>query len=175
MVRAISLVLIGIGQSAGCLVTKDATPRRTFLGACALMGAACAVRSGRAEVDAGLGSEIVQRWYRLWDTTKDWHQVDLLLADDFTFTSAAGDDHISKIEFKANCWDTQINYIERIDLLHVLANDDAAFVMYDCLTSNHRSLRNVEFLQFNGGRIKSIECYFGAKSNFPSAVSKRQE
>jgi hypothetical protein len=30
----------------------------------------------------------------------------MLLADNFTFTSAAGDDHISKSTFKAQCWDT---------------------------------------------------------------------
>ena len=161
-------------QDGRRVMTKDATPRRIFLGACALVGAAGAVRRGRAEVDAGPGPEMVRRWYRSWDTTKDWHQADLLLADDFTFTSAAGDDHISKTEFKANCWDTQINHIKRFDLLHVFAHDDAAFVMYDCITSNSRSLRNVEFLQFKDGRIKSIECYFGAKSNFPSAVSNRQ-
>ena len=156
-------------------MTKDATPRRIFLGACALVGVAGAVRSARAAADAGPESEMVRRWYRTWDTTKDWHQADLLLADDFTFTSAAGDDHISKTEFKANCWDTQINYIKRIDLLHVFAKDHSAFAMYDCITSNSKSLRNVEFLQFKEGKIKSIECYFGAKSSFPSAVSKKQE
>ena len=155
-------------------MTNDATPRRVFLGACALMGAA-AVGSVRAEVGAGHGPEIVRRWYKVWDTTKDWHQADSLLADDFTFTSAAGDDHISKTQFKANCWDTQIDHIKRMDLLHVSANDKEAFVMYDCLTSNSKTFRNVEFLQFRDGKIKSIECYFGAEANFPSAVSKRKE
>jgi hypothetical protein len=142
--------------------------------ACTLAAAAGFVRSGRAEEDAGLGPKLVRRWYRLWDTTKDWHKADLLLADDFTFTSAAGDDHISKNQFKTNCWDTQIDYIKRIDLLHVFANENEAFVMYDCFTRNARSLRNVEFLRFKEGRMKSIECYFGAKSNFPSAVAKRK-
>jgi hypothetical protein len=156
-------------------MANGATPRRTFLGAIGMMGAAGVVRSSSAAEDSGRGSELVRRWYRTWDTTKDWSQANSLLTDDFTFTSAAGDDHISKSEFKTNCWDTQINHIKRFDLLHVFANDKEAFALYDCITSNSRSLRNVEFLQFKEGRIKSIECYFGEKSSFPSAVSKKQE
>ena len=158
-------------------MTKAATSRRTFVGVCALLGAG-ALRGGHAEMDAKLGpanERTIQKWYQSWDTTKDWRQAVKLLADDFAFTSAAGDDHINIAQFKANCWDTQINYIKRIDLLHVFAEGDAAFVMYDCTTSNSRSLRNVEFVRLEEGRIKSIECYFGAKSNFPSAVSKKDQ
>jgi len=36
----------------------------------------------------------------------------MLLADNFTFTSAAGDDHISKSAFKTQCWDTQVDFIK---------------------------------------------------------------
>lgn len=155
-------------------MTVNKKPRRNFFGACALLGAASVVRTGRAEGDAGRGTETVRRWYAVWGT-KDWHQADLLLTDDFTFTSAAGDDHISKTKFKTSCWDTQIDYIKRFDLLHVSADDTSAFVMYDCLTSNSKTFRNVEFLRLKDGRIKSIECYFGAEGSFASAVSNRHE
>ena len=42
---------------------------------------------------------VVRKWYASWEK-KDWGPVDSLLADNFTFTSAAGDDHISKSTFK---------------------------------------------------------------------------
>ena len=153
---------------------KSVAPRRTFLGICALMGIAAGVERSRADVREGIDLQAI-RWYRMWDTTKDWSQADAMLADDFTFTSAAGDDHISKADFKKNCWDTQVGHIRRIDVLQAIADRDAAFVMYNCVTSNDKTFRNVEFLQFADGKIKSIECYFGAPSNYPSAVSKRQE
>ena len=31
------------------------------------------------------------------------------MTDNFTFTSAAGDDHISRSTFKTQCWDTQVS------------------------------------------------------------------
>ena len=156
------------------LATDHAASRRTFLGACGLIAAGAASNNAVADVHAKLDPETIRRWYRIWDTTKDWRQADSMLADDFTFTSAAGDDHISKAQFKKNCWDTQIDHIQRTDLMHIFINGDSAFVMYNCLTSNAKTFKNVEYLQFDGGRIKSIECYFGAPANYPTAVSKRQ-
>ena len=146
-----------------------ATPRRRFLGTCALIGVAASGR-GRADVPETSDLEMLRRWYRMWDTTKDWSQAGAMLADDFTFTSAAGDDHISKAAFKKKCWDTQIAHIRRFDLLQAVTNRDSAFVMYNCLTSKGNTFRNVEFLQFDGGKIKSIECYFGAPSSYASAA-----
>jgi hypothetical protein len=43
---------------------------------------------------------------------KDLGRFDHLLADSFTFSSAAGDDHISKSTFKKQCWDTQERRVE---------------------------------------------------------------
>ena len=154
---------------------NTAVPRRGFLGMCALLGAGVATGQSRAETSAELDPETVRRWYRIWETTKDWHQADAMLADDFTFTSAAGDDHISKAAFKKNCWDTQVHLISRFDLLDVFTDRDAAFVMYNGVTNKEKIFRNVEFLRFKDGRITSIECYFGAPSSYPSAVNKLQE
>jgi hypothetical protein len=57
-------------------------------------------------------------------------QFNVLLADSFTFTSAAGDDHIRKSAFKAQCWDTQADLIDRFDLEPVLGKGNEAFVKY---------------------------------------------
>jgi ketosteroid isomerase-like protein len=114
--------------------------------------------------------ELVRKWYAAWDK-KDWGPVDSLLADNFTFTSAAGDDHISKSTFKTRCWETQIDFIKHFDLETVNTGADDAFVKYLCHTKDGKSFRNVEYLRIKNGQLQSIECYFGEQSSFPSAVS----
>src|SRR5580692_12162693 len=107
--------------------------------------------------------EMVRRWYGAW-MKKDWASVDLLAADDFTFSSAAGDDHISKTKFKAQCWDTQTNFIGTFELESVLDNGSEAFVKYLCHTKNGKAFRNVEHFLFRDEKIAALECYFGEQS-----------
>ena len=114
--------------------------------------------------------EIIRKWYAAWEN-KDLGTFDTLLADNFTFSSAAGDDHISKSTFKTQCWDTQVDFIEHFDLERITTGADDAFVKYLCHTKNGKSFRNVEYLRIKNGKLESIECYFGAQSSFPSAVS----
>jgi ketosteroid isomerase-like protein len=156
-------------------MTKITVSRRNLLttGACALVGAvslpASATASASGEQNAA-NEELVRRWYAGWEK-KDWDSLDRLLADDFTFSSAAGDDHISKSTFKTRCWETQIDFIKKMDLERVTTGPDDAFVKYLCHTRNGKALRNVEYLRIKNGKLESIECYFGAQSSFPSAVS----
>ncbi len=155
---------------------KDrAMSRRTILqaGACALPAAVGIPQVASAHAETGLSPkshETIRNWYAAWEK-KDWRPVDLLLTDDFTFTSAAGDDHISKSAFKAQCWETQIDFIERFDLQRVFGSGNEAFVMYVCRTKNGKAFRNVEYLRLRDDKVEAIECYFGAQSSFPSAVS----
>jgi len=155
-------------------MTERAMSRRTVLeaGACALLAAAGVPQPARASAETGPRSksrEIVRKYYAAWET-KDWHPVDILLADDFTFSSPL-DDHISKSDFKAGCWDTQIAYIDRFDLKQVIGTNNEAFVMYVCHTTNGKTFRNVEYFRLRDDKVKAVECYFGGKSSFPSAVS----
>src|SRR5271156_2884677 len=118
---------------------NTAMSRRTVLeaGACALAALAGVPQIARARAETGVRSKsqgVVRKYYAAWET-KDWHPVDILLADDFTFSSPL-DDHISKSDFKAGCWDTQIAYIDRYDLKQVIGTDNEAFVMYVCHTTN---------------------------------------
>ncbi len=160
-------------------MTRIEVSRRKLLatGACALVGAVSL--AGPASASA-LGEqnltneEIVRNWYAGWGK-KDWGPLDNLLADNFTFTSAAGDDHISKSTFKTRCWETQIDFIGRFELERITTGTDDAFVKYLCYTKNGKSLRNVEYLRIKDGKLQSIECYFGAQSSFPSAVSTGQK
>jgi len=157
-------------------MTKITVSRRNLLttGAWALVGSVSL--PGRARASAAEGQnlaneELVRKWYAAWEQ-KDWGPVDILLADSFTFTSAAGDDHISKSTFKAQCWETQINFIKHFDLERIATGAEDAFVKYLCHTTNGKLFRNVEYLRIKNGKLESIECYFGAQSSFPSAVSK---
>ena len=156
-----------------------AMSRRNLLatGACALAGAVSLPGLASASSREGqnlMNEEVARKWYAAWEQ-KDWGPVDRLLADNFTFTSAAGDDHISKSTFKTRCWETQINFIEHFDLEQIASGAEDVFVKYLCHTKNGKSFRNVEYLRIKNGKLESLECYFGAESSFPSAVSTGQK
>jgi ketosteroid isomerase-like protein len=145
-------------------------------GMCALAAAIGVPAKATAHAATALNpkaEKIIRQYYAAWEQT-DWRQFDVLLADNFTFTSAAGDDHLSKSTFKAKCWGSQKDFIERFDLLRVFGGGNEAFVMYVCHTKNGKTLRNVEYLRLKGDQVEAIECYFGAQSSFPSAVSTTQ-
>ncbi len=157
---------------------ETAMSRRTLLGAgaCTLAVAAIIPEIAGAHAAAALNPKneaIIRKWYTQWGTTTDWHPFDILLADDFTFTSPV-DDHISKGAFKKRCWDTQNTLIAQVDLKRVVGTGNEAFVLYVGGTTNGKTFRNVEYVQVKGDQLQSIECYFGAQNNFPSAVSKQK-
>ena len=159
-------------------MTTTAVSRRNLLatGVCALVGVVSLPRLASASAPGAqnlTNGEVVRKWYAAWEK-RDWGPVDSLLADDFTFTSAAGDDHISKSTFKTRCWETQIDFIRHFDLERVTTGADDAFVKYLCHTKDGKSFRNVEYLRIKNGKLQSMECYFGARSSFPSAVSAGQ-
>ena len=142
-------------------------------GACALAAAAGLLVTARARAGTEPSTayeEIVRRWYKAWEK-KDQPQFEALMADNFTFTSAAGDDHISRSTFKTRCWDTQAKLIERSNLERVITSGEEAFVKYLCHTTNGKSFRNVEFLRVRGGKVEVLECNFGG-AGYPSAASK---
>ncbi len=156
-------------------MTSIAVSRRNLLatGACALIGAASLQGPARANASGGKNAsneDMIRKWYAAWEK-KDLGTFNSLLADNFTFTSAAGDDHISKGTFKTQCWDTQVDFIQHFDLERITTGAEDAFVKYLCHTKNGKTFRNVEYLRIKDGKLESIECYFGAQSSFPSAVS----
>ena len=70
---------------------------------------------------------------------------------------------------------TQIDFIGHFDLERITTGAEDAFVKYLCHTKDGKSFRNVEYLRIKNGKLESIECYFGAQSSFPSAVSTGQK
>jgi hypothetical protein len=70
-------------------MTERTMSRRTVLeaGACALVAAAGVPQLARANAGTELRSKsqkAVRKYYAAWET-KDWHPIDILLTDDFTF------------------------------------------------------------------------------------------
>ena len=160
-------------------MTRETVSRRKMFatGACVLAGAVAlpGAKTANASGEENQANvDIVRRWYAAWEN-KDLATFNELLADDFTFSSAAGDDHISKSTFKTRCWDTQVDFIKHFDLERVSTGADDAFVKYLCHTMNGKAFRNIEYLRIASGKLESIECYFGAESSFPSAVSNGQK
>ena len=156
-------------------MTRIELSRRKALeaGACALAGGVglLVMASAQAETVSDTGTEeIVRKWYKAW-VEKDEGQFEALMADNFTFSSAAGDDHISRSTFKTQCWDTQAKLIERSDLERVITSGNEAFVKYLCHTTNGKSFRNVEYHRVRDGKVETLECYFGG-AGYPSAASK---
>jgi hypothetical protein len=144
-------------------------------GAWALAAASGIPGIASARAQTGLSpqnDETVRQYYTGWEK-KDWRAFDMLLTDDFTFSSPL-DAHISKSAFKTGCWDTQISYIGRFDLEHMAGTGNEAFVMYLCHTTNDKTFRNVEYLRLKGRRVQAVECYFGGKNTFTSAVATGQ-
>jgi len=140
--------------------------------------AATAVLPGiaAAHPETGLSAkneETIRSYYAAWEK-RDWHPIDILLTDNFTFTSANNDDHISKSAFKARCWESQIDFIDGFELERVVGTGNEAFVMYVGRTKNGKTFRNVEYFRLSDNKVEAIECYFGGPSSFPSAVSTGQ-
>jgi ketosteroid isomerase-like protein len=154
-------------------MTIGAISRRAILEAsiCALAASGIAPVASARKLDSQ-SDDVVRRYYRAWEV-KDWHVMDALLTEDFTFTSAAGDDHINKSVFQTKCWGTQVDFIERFDLQRVIGDGNEAFVLYACRTKNGNTFRNVEYLKLKHDKVDAIECYFGAQASYPSAVSKQ--
>jgi ketosteroid isomerase-like protein len=153
-------------------MSSDEMSRRTMFGSATLTGVALLADGGEAHAAlTGSSSEaVVRAWYGAWEK-KDWDQANALSTDDFNFTSPNDDDHISKAEFKKNCWDTQIAFIKAFDLELVMAKDDDVLVKYTCQTMNGKTFSNVEYFRVRDRQVASLRCFFGGKMTYPSSVS----
>jgi ketosteroid isomerase-like protein len=157
-------------------MSANAMSRRNLVGVGVLIGTALLTNAASAsDGDASANEAVVRKWYAAWlKKDMDWGPFDALLADDFTFSSTDGNDHISKTAFKKNCWDTQIAFVKGFELEAVMVKGDEAFVKYLCHTMNGKSFRNVEYLRLRNQRIEEIQCYFGGNMTYPSAVSSQK-
>jgi hypothetical protein len=73
--------------------------------------------------------QMIKDYYAAYEK-KDWNLMESILADGFTFTSPAGDDHINLKLYKERCW-PNANNTKRFDLEKVIIDGDDAFVTYN--------------------------------------------
>ena len=100
---------------------------------------------------------------------KDWNMTSSQLADGFTFTSPAPDDHITLAVYKTKCW-PQSQFIKKVEFEKIIQQGNFAFAIYILTTNDDKHLRNTEFYTFSSdGKIKSIECFFGG-AGYPSNI-----
>jgi hypothetical protein len=97
------------------------------------------------------------------------------MADDFAFSSAAGDDHINKSTYKAQCWESQKGRIGRFEIESLSSKGAESFVKYVCWTKAGKQFRNIEYFRFKDGKIEALECYFGAVAGYPTAADANKK
>lgn len=123
-------------------------------------------QAGAAPTKAG-AEAIIHGYFAGWEK-KDWDVVATHLAEGFTFTSPAPDDHLPVDRFKAKCW-SQAAHIKRFDYIRIHGDADSAFAIIHVVTQDDRILRNTEYFTFQDGKIKSIEVFFGGNGlGFPT-------
>jgi len=112
------------------------------------------------ETSRSKNSDLIRRLYEVF-FTGERAQMEALLADDFTFTSPR-DDHIDKTEYFVRCWPNR-DKLRDFVIETLCVEGDAGFVRYRATrVGDGVGFRNVEYVQLDGERIKSVEVYFGA-------------
>jgi len=124
-----------------------------------LWGAVGSGFAGTAPLPEPTPEMIITGFYAGWEQ-KDWNRVVSHLAAGFTFTSPAPDDHIPLEEYRAKCW-SQADYIAKVEFVKISGDDHAAFAIVHIITRDNRVLRNTDYFTFRGGKIASIEVFFG--------------
>ncbi len=110
--------------------------------------------------------KLIKQYYNSYEK-KDWHSLELILSDKFTFTSPAGDNQIDLKTYKERCWPNSDN-TKNFALEKVIIDGDDAFVTYNGSTNDGKLFRNTEYFKFKDGKIISNECFFGPGKNFPN-------
>ena len=114
--------------------------------------------------------KVLRQYYAAYEK-KDWHMLEMILTDGFTFTSPAGDDHINLKLYKERCW-PNANNTKRFDLEKIVIDGDDAFVTYNGWTTDGKLFRNTERFKFKDGKINENECFFGTGVSFPNNTAK---
>ena len=71
----------------------------------------------------------IKQYYEAY-VKKDWHMLELILDEGFTFTSPAGDDHINLKLYKEKCWPNAEN-CKKLVIEKIVIDGDDAFVTYN--------------------------------------------
>jgi ketosteroid isomerase-like protein len=137
----------------------------------AWMALSCIPCFAQESHDMTVNEKVVREYYTAYEK-KDWNILESILAPDFTFSSPAGDNHISLKVYKERCWPNSAN-TKKFDLEKVVVAGDDAFVTYNGWTNDGRLFRNTERFRLRDGKIVENECFFGTGVNFPNNQAKK--
>ena len=119
-------------------------------------------------------TELAKGYYRAYER-HDRSFMEENLRPDFTFTSPF-DDRIDRDAWFKRCWPEQPLH-QKFDFVTVMQDGDKVFVAYECTmhgpntTHPDAHFRNAELLTFEGGKLKSVEVFFGDP---PNGLSRRE-
>lgn len=119
-------------------------------------------------------TELARGYYRAFEN-HDRSFIEDGLAPGFTFTSPF-DDHIDREAYFRRCWPA-VRLHRKFDFVTVMQEGDRVFVAYDAemhipnATHPAAKFRNAELLTFEGGKLKSVEVFFGDP---PRGLTRRQ-
>ena len=103
-------------------------------------------------------ADLVSHYFDSWEAA-DRPALEALLAEDFTFTSPWAD-RISKARFFEHCFPHAGTFGFRRPMM-IMTEGDEAFIRYETVFKSGGGFRNMEYMRFEGGRLRSIEVYFG--------------
>lgn len=89
----------------------------------------------------------------------DRDTVERYIAEEFSFTSPY-DDAIDRAAYFERCWPNH-KMLNTMKVERIFIDSDSAYVTYTATNMSGRAFRNTEYFTFNGGKIASIEVYFG--------------
>jgi ketosteroid isomerase-like protein len=90
---------------------------------------------------------------------KDRAAIEALIAEDFHFTSPL-DNVIDRTTYFSRCWPNSVN-LKAFDIIHAVADGERVFIVYEAQTLQGKRLRNCEVHAVRGGKVVSVEVYFG--------------
>jgi ketosteroid isomerase-like protein len=103
-------------------------------------------------------AELARRYYEIYQAA-DREALEALLADDFVFTSP-WDDHISRATYFSHCFPHAGSFQFRFPM-KIFVQGDEAVAVYETEGKSGGTFHNAELLRFQGGRIRSIDVFFG--------------
>ena len=112
--------------------------------------------------------EKVVRAYYTGFETHNWNLVANQFANGFTFTTPIND-HISVKEFRDSCWGTN-KYFKNVHFIKWSQSGKDLILLVEINTTTNKLVRNVDIYSFSGGKIKSIEVFFGRGAKYPGST-----
>ncbi|HUQ36824.1 MAG TPA: nuclear transport factor 2 family protein [Aestuariivirga sp.] len=103
-------------------------------------------------------AEIVRACFVAYED-KDRRAIEEILSNDFTFTSPL-DNKIDRQTYLGRCWPISKN-VQDFKLVNLVESGSQVFVTYVSTLNTGKSFRNTEIFEVVGGKIKSVEVYFG--------------